>query len=214
VRFGLFSEATEGLARVFPAEPLRGDAFPTIFSVAKQCGDKHLMERRFRYGNKQSLGLILSIVFAMAVAYVLRMAIVRYRPGDGIYVGSVIAVALFMILFTSLLFRDVVVSDAGIARSFFGIRGRTLRWENIVAVRCGVLDSPTGEVPACSFQASRRLWPFSFIMILPTIDGARELLSLLDDEVTKRGIPIKGWRGNRLVAIDRIPLPSKDGAKN
>ncbi len=177
-------------------------------------GDKHLMERRFRYGNKQSLGLILSIVFAMAVAYVLRMVIVRYRPGDGIYVGSVIVAALFMMLFASLVFRDVVVSDAGIARSFFGFRGRTLRWENIVAVRCGVVDSPTGKVPACSFQASRRLWPFSFIMILPTIDGAQELLSLLDDEVTKRGIPIKGWRGNRLVTIDRIPLPPKDGGKN
>nr|WP_157504113.1 hypothetical protein [Luteibacter rhizovicinus] len=119
-----------------------------------------------------------------------------------------------MMLFASLVFRDVVVSDAGIARSFFGFRGRTLRWENIVAVRCGVVDSPTGKVPACSFQASRRLWPFSFIMILPTIDGAQELLSLLDDEVTKRGIPIKGWRGNRLVTIDRIPLPPKDGGKN
>ncbi|PTR26303.1 hypothetical protein C8J98_11033 [Luteibacter sp. OK325] len=172
------------------------------------------MKRTFRYGNKQGLGLILSTIFATAVGYVLRLAIVRYRPGDGIYIGSVVAVAAFMILFAILVFRDVVVNDIGIARSFFGIRGRTLRWEKIVAVRCGVIDSPTGKVPACSFQAYKRLWPFSFIMIMPSIDGADELIALLDDEVTKRGIPIKGWRGNRLVTIDRLPLPSKGCAKD
>ena len=104
----------------------------------------------------------------------------------------------------------VGITDVGIARSLLGVRGRTLRWERIVAVRCGVVDlAPTQSTSVYVFQSRKYLWPFTCIMVLPSINESDELSALLFREVENRGIPIKGWRRNRLVIIDRLPRLSK-----
>ena len=165
----------------------------------------------FRYGRKQALCFALSVFFVMSVAYIMNTAGSRMALVNTPHIAGVAILLACSLCFGALFFRDVIVSEVGLARSYFGISGRTLRWEDIKEVGCGVVGPRRArDVRVYVLRASKGYWPFLSFMVMENIDQSAELVEIINHEITRRGIAIKGWRNHERVLLDRLPPPRED----
>ena len=72
------------------------------------------------------------------VTWILGRAALVALPGDIIYFVVSIPLIAAAVIAAPLAYRDVVISEAGIGRAFFGLSCGLVPWDRIQSVRCGL----------------------------------------------------------------------------
>lgn len=159
----------------------------------------------FRY-RWRWIALSFSVLLATTAAYLFARAAESYRPGDlYLFVIGIPFVFLFAIS-APISYRDVVVSNAGIRRSFFGLKFPLVRWADIVSVRCDVL-TPVDHLVRSYHLRTRVNSPCGGVTVVTTIEDIESLVVLIRKEVVDRNIPVTAWDVNTLIDLDYLPSP-------
>jgi len=167
--------------------------------------------KRFRYGRLSWLALALSLTVTGMAIYAFTRAAQAPRDGDLIYFAVGIPFVAVLVISPLLAYRDVIVSDEGVGRAFFGFQTRFVHWEKVEAVRCGVVSKGDSSVGSYHLQ-TRIESPFGGVRITSMIDDVGSLVDAISKEVTRREIPVSAWEVNKLIILDRLPPPKKGPA--
>ncbi len=108
--------------------------------------------KTFRYGRLSWLALALSLAVAGLAVYAFTRAAQAPRHGDLIYFAVGIPFVAVFVISPLLAYRDVIVSDEGVGRAFFGFQTRFVPWEKVEAVRCGVISNGDSSVGSYHLQ--------------------------------------------------------------
>jgi hypothetical protein len=163
--------------------------------------DPMTTKRTFTYGSKKYVQLALCIVFIGMVAVMFTTG--RLREGDWPMVVIVSAAVLLMCGSSMFIFLDVVISDEGVSRPFYGLRGRRMSWADIDCVACHADDA--GDVTYSLRPAKRPL--LRSIYIMSSIEEITQLVDVLNEQLLARQIPIFQGPGDARVRVDRLPYP-------
>lgn len=101
------------------------------------------------------------------------------------------------------IFLDVVVSDDGVSKPFYGLRGRHLSWSAIERASCYVRDD--GGIAYSIKPAKRPL--LRSIYFTSSIENIAQLVDVLNDELIRRNIPIYEGPGDSRVRVERLRHP-------
>lgn len=99
---------------------------------------------------------------------------------------------------------DVVVTDEGIRKPFYGFRGVFVSWDAIKSARF-VLRKEGGWMYILFTSSHPSLGTLRFTS---AIGNAGHLVERVNDELLRRNVPIRTWKGSTLVAAERLPAPS------
>jgi len=159
-------------------------------------------EETYTYGSNRVIQLVLLAACVAIAAFLLVNG--KYRPGDWIYPTIMAPLALFTVYLSLVIWLDVVVTDEGLRKPFYGFRGVFVSWDAIESAR--FVPQRDGGWMYVFFTASH---PFlGALRFTSTIGDADRLVERVNEELLRRHVPIRTWEGSTLVAAERLPAPS------
>jgi hypothetical protein len=165
----------------------------------------------FRYGSLRWIAPCLSLLMTGMVTWILGRAGLLAPSADMIYFFVIVPVMAVAVLAAPVAYRDVVISEAGIGRAFFGLSFGLVPWDKVKSVRCGVLKGKDRAVTGYHLR-TRIGSPFGGVRVLSLIDDVDRLVSAIEVQVLKCGVPVTAWDVDTLITVDRLPPPVKGEA--
>lgn len=159
-------------------------------------------EQTYTYGSNRVIQLVLLAVCVAIAAFLLVNG--NYRPGDWIYPTIMAPPALFTAYLSLVIWLDVVVTDEGLRKPFYGFRGVFVSWDAIESAR--FLPQKDGGWMYILFTASHSF--LGALRFTSTIGDADRLVERVNEELLRRNVPIRTWAGSTLVAAERLPARS------
>ena len=161
----------------------------------------------FKYRKRRLLGFVLAAAFTAVTTYISAVSVQREPVEQYLPVLLVfVPVTLVVIAAAVFAYRDIVISLDGIRRPYLGLRGRLVRWDNVVRITCGLLSSDETTVDSYFLQTREGI-PIFGVSIFSVIDDAERLISAVNIEVGRRKLPVTAWRANEKVALEHLPKP-------
>jgi hypothetical protein len=159
-------------------------------------------EESYTYGNNQVIQLILLAICIVIATFLLVNA--KFEPGDWIYLLLMSPIALFAAYLSLVIWLDVVVTDEGICKPFYGFRGVFVSWDAIKSAR--FVRRKEGGWMYILFTSSHP--SLGTLRFTSAIGNAGHLVERVNEELLRRNVPIRTWKGSTLVAAERLPPPS------
>ena len=160
-------------------------------------------EETYTYGSNKVVQLALLAICVAIATFLLVNG--KYRPGDWIYPTIMVPVALFAAYLSLVIWLDVVVTDEGVRKPFYGLRGRFVSWDAIESAR--FVPQRDGGWMYIFFTASHPV--LGSLRFTSTIGNADRLVERVNEELLRRNVPIRTWKGGTLVAAERLPEPGE-----
>ena len=159
----------------------------------------------YTYGPNKFIQLALLGVCTAIAIFLLTHGV--YRPGDWIYPVIMSPIALLAVYLSLVIWLDVVVTDKGMRKPFYGLPGRFVSWDEIESAR--FVSGRDGGWMYVFFTASHSF--LGALRFTSRIRHADHLVERVNEELLRRHVPIRTWKGNTLVAAERLPAPSDAG---
>lgn len=159
-------------------------------------------EETYTYGPNKVVQLALLSICGAIAAFLLVNG--KYRPGDWIYPVIMAPFAILTVYLSLAIWLDVVVTDEGLRKPFYGLRGRFVSWDAIKSARF-IPGRDDGWTYVFFTDSHSFLGALRFTS---AIRDADRLVERVNEELLRRHVPIRTWKGSTLVAADRLPAPS------